>query len=129
MFRKKKFIIGGLILLIAAGYLGYTGFANSAIYYYTVSEFAVQESSADSVNVRVNGEVVDNSIDKEAGGLTLRFIIAEGGETLPVIYQGIVPDAFMDGADVVIEGQLNPAGVFQADTILAKCPSKYVPEE
>lgn len=129
MFARKKFIIGGLILLIAASYLGYTGFTNSAIYYYTVSELTERESSANRVNVRVNGQVVNNSIDKEAGGLTLRFIIAEGGETLPVVYQGIVPDAFKDGADIVIEGQLNSAGVFQADNILAKCPSKYVPEE
>ena len=126
---RKKFVIGGAIIVIAVGYLAYMGFASSATYYYTVSEFVARQSSINGTNVRVNGQVMSNSVNKEPGGLTLRFTITEGGENLPVVYQGITPDAFKDGSDIVIEGSLNSAGVFEAANILTKCPSKYVPEE
>jgi cytochrome c-type biogenesis protein CcmE len=59
----------------------------------------------------------------------LRFTIVdlEGDENLPVVYQGVVPDTFRVGNEVVIEGQLNSDGIFQADTLMPKCPSKYEP--
>ena len=38
---------------------------------------------------------------------------------------GIIPDTFVDEADVVVEGARRPDGVFEATTLLAKCPSKY----
>lgn len=44
---------------------------------------------------------------------------------LPVEYQGIVPDTFRDCAGVTVRGSLRPDGVFIADEIVAKCPSKY----
>ncbi|NIV47932.1 MAG: hypothetical protein GWN46_14570, partial [Gammaproteobacteria bacterium] len=49
----------------------------------------------------------------------------DGAATLAVHYHGIIPDTFVDGADVVVEGQLQSDGVFSAHTLLAKCPSKY----
>jgi len=126
---KKKFIIGGIIICVAIVYLAYVGFASSATYYYTVSELIGQQSSVYDENVRINGQVAANSIEKETRGLILRFTITEGGESLPVVYNGVIPDTFQDDSDIVIEGHLNSEGVFQADSILTKCPSKYVPEE
>ena len=129
MLMRRKFLIGGLIVLLAVGYLGYTGFQGSAIYYYTVSEVIEQGNSIDGKNVRVNGQVIPGSVEEEAGNLMLKFSIEEGGESLPVVYQGVVPDTFKVGSEVVVEGHLNSAGIFQANTILTKCPSKYVPEK
>lgn len=126
MLRKKKFLIGGLIVVLAMGYLGFVGFQRSATYYYSVSEFLGQGSVAYSGNVKVNGQVSPGSV--EQAGRTLRFTLTEGGQSLPVVYQGAVPDTFKTGVDVVIEGQMGSAGVFQANTILTKCPSKYVPQ-
>ena len=46
--------------------------------------------------------------------------------TLPVTYQGIIPDTFKENAEVVVEGFYHPQKtVFRATTLLAKCPSKY----
>ncbi len=129
MVRKKRFIISGVIILLALGYLGYMGFQSSATYYYTVSELTEQGSSLHDENVRVNGQVASGSVQQETTGRTLRFTIIDGKESLPVVYQGVVPDAFKVGNDVVIEGHLNSGGVFQAHTILVKCPSKYVPKK
>ena len=129
MLRKKRFLIGGIIVFLAIGYLSYMGFQGSATYYYTVSELTEQGSSIYGENVRVNGQVAPGSVEQEAAGRILRFTIIEGEQSLPVIYQGVVPDAFKVGNNVVAEGHLDSTGIFQANTILVKCPSKYVPEE
>ncbi len=130
MLRKKKFLIGGIIIFLAIGYLGFMGFTGSATYYYTVSELMEQGGSIYGENVRVNGEVAPGSVKQESGSLVTRFTIVdvEGEESLPVVYQGVVPDAFRVGNDVVVDGHLNSAGIFQANNILVKCPSKYIPE-
>lgn len=131
MLKKRQFLIGGVIVFLAIGYLAYAGFQSSATYYYTVSELAAQKSSVNGENVRVNGRVAAGSVDQDTKERTLRFTIVDvvGEDSLPVVYRGIAPDTFKAGRDVVIEGYLNSAGVFQANTILTKCPSKYVSKE
>ena len=128
MFKRKKFFIGGIIIFIAIGYLAYTGFQSSATYYFTVSELLAQGSDTYGQSVRVNGDVGEIKLEKESGDRHIRFVLTEGGESLPVIYRGVVPDAFQTNIDVVVEGHLNDTGDFEADSILVKCPSKYVPE-
>ncbi len=130
MFQKKKFLIGGLIVVLAISYLAYAGFESSATYYYTVSELTALRGSANGENVRVTGQVAAGSVEQETEGRILRFSIVdvERDESLRVVYQGVVPDTFKIGNDVVVEGHLNSDSIFQANNILAKCPSKYVPE-
>ncbi|MDO8688069.1 MAG: cytochrome c maturation protein CcmE [Dehalococcoidales bacterium] len=127
--KKKRFLIAGLILLLPLVYLGYTGFIGASTTNYTVSELAEQGSSIYGDTVRVNGLVVAGSVEQEAQGRILRFSIVDAGGqgSLPVLYQGVVPDTFKVGNEVVVEGQLNADGVFQAGTLMAKCPSKYKP--
>jgi len=128
LLKRKKFLIGGIIVALAVGYLSYAAFTNSATYYYTVSELTEQGSSIYGENVRVNGQVAPGSIEQESGGLILRFSIIDGEKSLPVVYRGVVPDSFKPDSEVVAEGYLNANGIFQANTIMTKCPSKYVPE-
>ena len=127
----KRFLIGGAIVFLAIGYLGYMGFQSSATYYYTVSEFMEQGDSIYGENIRVNGQVASGSVEQESAGLILRFTIIDvaGEESLPVVYQGVVPDSFKVGNEVVVEGHLDSDGIFQAHTLMPKCPSKYVPVE
>ncbi len=130
MLRKKRFLIGGIIIFLAIGYLGYVSFMGAATYYYTVTELMEQGSSIYDENVRVNGQVAPGSVEQEVQGRILKFTITdiEGEESLPVVYQGVVPDTFKVGNEVVIEGHLNSTGIFQANTLMPKCPSRYVPE-
>ncbi len=127
MLRKKRFLIGGMAVVIAISYLGFIGFQSSATYYYTTGEVLEQGSSVYGENVRVNGQVVPGSVAQEAQGRILKFTITDGEMSLPVVYQGITPDTFRVGSDVVIEGTLDTTGIFQAHTLMPKCPSKYVP--
>ena len=128
MLKKKRFFIGGVIVFLAIASLGYVGFQNSATYYYTVSEFTKPENLVYDKNVRVQGQVAPGSVEQGTLGTTLRFIVTNGDESLPVIYQGVVPDTFKAGSEIVVEGSLDSEGIFQADTIMPKCPSRYVPQ-
>jgi len=129
VLKKKKFIIGGLIVVMAIAYLTFMGFSDSGTYYYETGQLLEQGSSIYGETVRVNGKVSPGSLVQEDAGRTLRFTIVDivGDESLPVVYQGVVPDTFKVGNDVVIEGHLDSAGIFQAHTLMPKCPSKYVP--
>ena len=61
--------------------------------------------------------------------LAVNFKVADGSATLPVAYKGILPDLFREGQGVVAEGALDAAGVFKADTVLAKHDETYMPKE
>ncbi|MEE9400014.1 MAG: cytochrome c maturation protein CcmE [Dehalococcoidales bacterium] len=128
MLRKKRFLIGGIIVFLAIGYLAFMGFQSSATYYYTVSELKDQGSSVYGENVRIKGEVAPGSVEQENVGGTLKFTIIDGEESLPVAYDGVVPDTFKVGVEVVVEGKLDSGGTFQAYTLMPKCPSRYVPQ-
>jgi cytochrome c-type biogenesis protein CcmE len=121
--RQTKLLIGGFIVVLAVGYLILTAMGGSAAYYHTVAELKAQGPSARSV--RVAGTIVGQSIVWKARDLTLQFEIADQSGTLPVVYHGPRPDMFQDGAEVVVEGQYTSGGIFEARTLLLKCPSKY----
>ncbi len=129
MLKKKRFLIGGIIVFLAVGYLGYTGFMGAATYYYEVGDLLEQSSSIYGENVRVNGQVATGSLEQESAGGRLKFTLidVDGEESLPVVYQGVVPDTFKVGNEVVVEGYLNSDGIFQGHTLVPKCASRYVP--
>ena len=129
MLRKKRFLFGGIIVFLAIGYLVFMGFQGSMTYYYTVSELMEQGSSIYDENVRVKGQIAPDSVEQEVTGRILRFAITDGENSLSVTYQGAVPDTFKAGAEVVVEGQFNSNGIFQAHTLMPKCPSRYVPQQ
>jgi cytochrome c-type biogenesis protein CcmE len=124
--RKTKFLFLGLgiaaamIFLLAVGLSREGGF----VYYYTVSEFKAMDAQ-DSRNFRLNGKVAEGSIRRMPTGLDVAFTMRDDHASLPVVYHGVIPDTFVDGADVVVEGALQEDGVFKAHNLLAKCPSKY----
>jgi len=128
MLKRKKFVIGGIIIFLAVGYLGFMSFQSSATYYYTLTEFAQKGDSVYGENVRVKGDIASGSVETEQAGRVLRFILIEGPESMPVYYQGVVPDTFHETFEIVIEGKLGVDGVFEAHTLMPKCPSKYESE-
>jgi cytochrome c-type biogenesis protein CcmE len=124
--RRNRFLIVGLAVAVALGYLGFTAFQGASMYYLTVNELLARGDAVHGEQVRVMGKVADGSVEKDPDTNTIRFAVNdEDGTSLPVVYSGIVPDAFKHGADVVLEGSLMTAGTFQADSLLVKCPSKY----
>ena len=122
--RSARVIIAALVVVAAIGYLVYNGFQSTTVYYLTVAE--LKAKSADVGSVRVAGIVAENSVQRTDSDSTIHFTISDSGASMPVVYKGLVPDIFGPGIQVVVEGHYNNAtGVFEASTLLAKCPSKF----
>lgn len=120
-----KFIIGGIVLLGVILFVMYSSFQSNTVYYYTVSELNTQRAQLAGQTVRVNGALDKTSIQNDQKNLVLQFNLTEGSLVLPVVYRGVAPDTMGTGESVVAEGKLDHNGIFQANTILVKCPSKY----
>ena len=128
LIRRKRFLIAGSILVLAMAGLIYMGIRSTAMYHMEVGELLAQGSDAYGEKVRLGGDVVEGSIQSDRSGEALHFDLTDGTHTVPVVYRGVVPDAFEPGAEVVMNGALTRSGTFEASSLLAKCPSKYVPE-
>ena len=127
---RRKFLIGGIVVVLAIAYLVYAGMQSTTMYYLTPTELLARGSSAYGEQLRLAGKVKPDSVQSEPKTMTLRFTVvdeADAAKTLPVVYKGVVPDSFKPDAEVVLEGKLSEQGVFEASTLLAKCPTKYIP--
>ncbi len=128
--RSTRVVIAALVVVAAIGYLIYTGFQSTSVYYLTVSELKTRGPSpfgSSFGDVRVAGIVEDGSVQRSASDPTVRFVMKDDGGSLPVVYKGMIPDIFGPGIQVVVEGRYQN-GTFQATNLLAKCPSKYTAE-
>ncbi len=125
--KRGRPIIGGAVIIGVIAYLMFTGTRDTFMYYYTVGELLSNETAIAGETVRVAGVVAAGSVSRGGSNHLLRFHIADPvkGNVLPVVYEGIVPNIFKEGIDVVVEGKYVPGGTFVAGTLLAKCPSKY----
>ncbi|MDP6657467.1 MAG: cytochrome c maturation protein CcmE [Nitrospinaceae bacterium] len=128
--KKVKFALGSLLIVGAIGYLIATGINSTSTYFFTVSELMEQKVSYQGTGLKVKGNVVAGSIERDPNDyLSVQFAIEEKTSNLNVVYQGVTPDMFQDGGEVVVEGTLDKQGVFHANTLLTSCPSKYEAEK
>lgn len=130
MNGKIALIVSIGIVVCSLGFLVYTGLNANMVYYFHVDEFLTKAPALQGETVKVNGKVVEGTIAKSQ--MDYRFTICgfQHENRLNVEYHGVVPDTFKDGSDVVVEGKLDPqTRVFRASTLLAKCPTKYEPQQ
>jgi cytochrome c-type biogenesis protein CcmE len=148
--QRTKFILGGLLILAAVVYLIVSSTKASAEYFMTIDELKAEGSTAVGKSLRVSGAVVGDTIQYDPQTLTLTFevahvpgdnaeIEAEGGlatvlhqavidptrARMKVVYVGPKPDLLRDEAQAIMTGHLGDDGVFHADELLLKCPTKY----
>ena len=128
--KKVRFLVGSLLIVGAIGYLITMGISNTSQYFFTVDELLSQKVSYAGSGLKVKGNVVNGSIQRDPNDyLNVMFSIEEKESSLKVAYQGVTPDMFADGREVVVEGTLGEDGVFHANTLLTSCPSKYEAEK
>lgn len=119
-----SFILAGIAILGAVFYLVFVNTQANAVYYMTVPE--LKHCTTCMVQaVRVAGVVEAGSVVRDDAQQRISFTITDGKQLLPVTYTGVVPDIFRPGIQVVVEGHYTGQGPFQAQTLLAKCPSKF----
>ncbi len=155
---RPKFIVGGLLILAAVVYLIVSSTQASAQFFLTVDELESRRDEVIDRNVRVSGAVIGDSIQYDPETLTLTFTVAhvpadnqdieaEGGlaqaleravndpsrTRIPVVYtNGPKPDLLRHQAQAIMTGHLGADGVFYAEELLLKCPTRYdkaVPEQ
>lgn len=124
--KKLKFLAGGVIVTSGVVFLASSGMEESKAYYRTVPELKVMGDRALGTRVRVAGDVVPGTIVRREEGL-VTFDVEFEGSTLGIEYVGRapLPDTLMDRAQAVAEGYLRADGVFEAESVQAKCASKY----
>jgi cytochrome c-type biogenesis protein CcmE len=123
---SRRYAILATVIVVALAYLIYQGVSSAAVYYMTVGELRERGESAVNTPSRVAGVVAPGTIRRD--GPRISFTLLEGSAALPVVYEGVVTDLFVDEADVVVEGTLGPDGVFVGTVLLAKCPTRYEAE-
>lgn len=117
-----------LAALIGAGLLAASALKDQAAYFYSPAD--LQRNPVDQgKHIRLGGMVLDHSITRRPDGVTIDFVVADGPATTRVRFRGIPPDLFKEKSGVVAEGAFDKAGLFQADTILAKHDERYMPPE
>lgn len=114
----------GVVILILV-WLLFSGFNETMQYYSTIEEVKSMGNQAYARGLRVKGNLVDGSLVKNPDNLKVSFRIVENGHEMVVRYDGILPDTFKEGSEVLVEGKYSPEGYFDATTVMAKCPSKY----
>lgn len=147
---RLKFILGGLLIVAAVIYLIATSTQASAQYFLTIDELAARGWDTGDRQVRVSGAVIGDSIQYDPETLTLRFTVAhvpgdnkeieaQGGlaevlhaavtdpsrTKMNVVYVGPKPDLLRNEAQAIMTGKVGDDGVFYADELLLKCPTKY----
>jgi len=124
--HKSKFLVAVAAFLIVITYLGFTAFQSASSYYLTVGEVLEKGDTIYDKSLRVNGKLVHDSFQRESLGATMHFAITDGQAEIDVAYGGLVPDLFFnEHSEIMIEGEYSREGVFETDTIIVKCPSKY----
>jgi cytochrome c-type biogenesis protein CcmE len=124
---SNKLVRGLVTLAVVAGSLGYlfyTTLSSDAEYYKHVDEVMTQPADWYGKRLKLHGYVVDDTIMVNQSTLEYRFDLQSNGQVVKAAYKGVVPDTFKNGAEVVLSGRLDAAG-FHADSMQAKCPSKY----
>ena len=147
---RLKFILGGVLILAAVVYLIASSTQANAQYFLTIHELMANKSDNMGKSLRISGAVVGDSIQYDSKTLTLTFTVADvpgdnkvieaqGGlakvlhdavvdpnrTRLQIVYNGPKPDLLRDEAQAIMTGQLDEDGVFHADELLLKCPTKY----
>ena len=122
---QRKVIIAVALLAMAVGFLAFNAFQGASVYYFTVDE-ALAGRVQEGATVRISGKLLPDSFYRETEGTVAHFSLVEDSSVLQATYDGILPELFFnEHSDIVLEGSLNQDGVFNSDTIIVKCPTKY----
>lgn len=147
---RIKFILGGALILAAVVYLIVSSTQANAQYFLTIEELNAKGESVVGKNVRVSGAVLGETIEYDPQSLTLKFTVAhvtgdnaeieaQGGlaevlyqatidpnrPRIRVVYNGPKPDLLRNEAQAIMTGKMGEDGIFYADELLLKCPTRY----
>lgn len=147
---RLKFVIGGVIIAVALGFLIFNATRSNTQFFMTVEELQAQKLELVNKKLRMSGAVIGETIKYDPKTLDLSFEVAQipgdhreieqmGGMAkvladavadpnaprILIHYIGVRPDLLKDQSQAIVTGSLDEKGVFQASELLMKCPSRY----
>ncbi len=129
--NKGVYIAAFVLLAGALGFLLFSGLSQNSVYFVEVSEALAMEPGQLGA-ARLFGVVAAQDMERNASrpGVTFRLLDSKDqAKGIMVSYKGAVPDTFKPGAEVIVEGKLpKNSTMFDAKTLMTKCPSKYEKE-
>ena len=124
--KRIAFIVAGLAGLALAAYLVASAFRNNLVFFFSPTQVAAKEAPIGRT-FRIGGLVQEGTLKRD--GLNAQFIVTDTAASIPVVYNGILPDLFKEGRGCVAQGKIGSDGVFHAEQVLAKHDENYMPPE
>jgi len=127
--RKRLLAVVAIVAGVAAATaLAMLAFEDNLLYFYNPSQVRAGDAPNDRT-FRIGGMVTQGSLQRTEGTLRVSFVVTDYKESIPVRYEGLLPDLFREGQGVIAHGRLTSAGEFVADEVLAKHDENYMPPE
>lgn len=128
--RKQRLLLVLFVVLFSSAAVGLVVYAlrGNINLFYPPAEVAAGKAPAGQP-IRVGGMVREGSVRRSDDSLAVRFEITDFQASVPVVYEGILPDLFDEGQGAVASGRLDDEGVLVATEILAKHDENYMPPE
>ncbi len=131
MTPRRKRMIGIAVAFVGvalATVVAMQAFQENMLYFYSPSQI-VEGEAPEGKTLRLGGLVETDSVTRTPGELEVRFTVVDANNRIEVAYAGVLPDLFREGQGVIAIGEIEEAGVFRANEVLAKHDENYMPPE
>jgi cytochrome c-type biogenesis protein CcmE len=131
MTPRRKRLLAVLAILVGVGSataIAMYAFNDNLLYFYNPTQVLAGDAP-EGRRFRLGGMVTEGSLERTEGTLAVQFTVTDYKHSIPVRYDGLLPDLFREGQGVIAHGQLLPDGHFAADEVLAKHDENYMPPE
>lgn len=126
--QKLAIIVLALIVIAAVVALVLNALNSNIALYISPSDVKAGKYPNDKI-FRIGGLVKENSVQRQADGVSVSFIVTDTNNEVTVLYKGILPDLFSEGKGVVAQGKIDSQKNFVAQEVLAKHDENYMPPE
>jgi len=126
--KRLAIVLSSLAGLAVATALVLNAFQGAMVFFITPSEVMAKTEMPER-NFRIGGLVAEGSVERDPQSTRVTFLVTDTAESVPVTYDGILPDLFREGQGVVAEGRIDADGVFRAHNVMARHDENYMPAE
>lgn len=126
--KRMGLVALGLVVLGMAAWMVLSAFQKNLVFFFSPTQILAGEAPKGR-SFRVGGMVEKGSIQRQADGVSVSFMVTDTAQKIRVVYRGILPDLFKEGKGVVTQGKLGADGVFMAEEVLAKHDENYMPPD
>ena len=123
--RIQVIAVAAVALVLSTGLIGYA--MRDGINFFRAPSQVIAEPPEPGEVFRIGGLVEEGSIQRGQGE-EIRFVVTDGGASVPVVFAGVLPDLFAENQGMVGTGRY-VNGIFEASEILAKHDETYMPKE